>query len=92
LRPSSISLVAILATLMSAPIMSAGRFSPLGPLGIAASLADCLGPGNLKSLGCERLLGLTLRIKRRERKFLTFNIQPAGKATDLHPCSLPAAG
>ena len=36
---SSISPVAILATMTAAPITSAGRFSPLGPLGTLITLA-----------------------------------------------------
>jgi hypothetical protein len=36
---SSISPVAIFITLTAAPITSAGRFSPLGPLGIGLVLA-----------------------------------------------------
>src|SRR5437016_1579512 len=38
---SSISCVAILATLMAAPITSAGRFSPRGPFGILGSPRAC---------------------------------------------------
>jgi hypothetical protein len=42
---SSISPVAILATMMAAPITSAGRFSPLGPLGMPIVLRQHLTDG-----------------------------------------------
>jgi hypothetical protein len=52
---SSISPVAILPTMTAAPITSAGRFSPLGPLGIPVpDLAydiSGLAKGNQHSLG-----------------------------------------
>jgi hypothetical protein len=45
--PSLISPVAILATLIAAPITSAGRFSPRGPRGIQFSLFLMIRPTSL---------------------------------------------